>query len=589
MIPSAANWRIPSVDFASSPPFTMTEPAEPKPLSKNEGIKENSRYLRGSLAEDLLDTSTGAISDESAQLSKFHGIYMQDDRDQRSARRKAKLEKAFIFMVRVRVPGGVCTPKQWLAMDDIAERHANGQIKLTTRQAFQLHHIVKSNLKASIAEINASLLDTLAACGDVNRNVMCSVNPEQSEVHEQVLEFSRKASDHLSPRTSAYHEIWLDDVKVAGGEPDEEPIYGKTYLPRKFKMVVAVPPQNDVDIFAHDLGFIAIVEEGKLVGYNVTVGGGMGMSHNQPETFPRTADVMAFCTPEQALDVSEKVVLVQRDFGDRVERKHARLKYTIEDRGLAWFRGEVEARLGYALEDPRPFQFTTTGDTLGWTELPSGKSHLTLFIQNGRVYDNGAMQLRTALRKVAKVHDGDFRLTPNQNLLIGNISPEKRSQIEEILQQHGVGDTSSHTGLRLNSMACVALPTCGLALAESQRHLPKLLDELDVVIEECGLKHDAIVIRNTGCPNGCARPYLAEIGLVGRLPGKYNIYLGAAFDGSRLNKLWKESVKDSEITNELRPVIEHYAKERNDGEHFGDFCIRAGYVKATPAGNQFHS
>ena len=567
---------------------------EPK-LAKNEIIKQDSNLLRGTIAEGLLDDSTGALAADDTQLTKFHGIYQQDDRDLRGARRKAKQERAYSFMTRIRIPGGVCSPQQWLAMDRFCTDYANGALKLTTRQAFQLHGIIKKNLKTTIRKINDSLMDTIAACGDVNRNVMCNPNPYQSKVHAEALEMARTISAHLTPATRAYHEIWLTDENgekenvTPSPEPEAEPIYGKTYLPRKFKTVIAVPPSNDVDVFAHDLGFIAIIEDDKIVGYNVTVGGGMGMSHGKETTFPRLADVLGFCTPEQVTDVAEKIVTTQRDYGDRADRRHARLKYTIEDRGLEWFRGEVEKRLGYALGQARPFAFDHNGDRYGWIDDENGNSHLTLFIQNGRVADTDESPMRTGLREIAKVHDGDFRLTANQNLIIANISPAKRTEIEALLDQYKLADSHGQTGLRLNSMACVALPTCGLALAEAQRYLPDLLAELDAVLAELGLKDDAITIRMTGCPNGCARPYIAEIAFVGRSPGKYNIYLGGGFIGDRLNKLYKVSARQEEIVGILRPILERYANERNDGERFGDFVIRTGYVAETREGREFHN
>lgn len=567
---------------------------EPK-LAKNEIIKQDSNLLRGTIAEGLLDDSTGALAADDTQLTKFHGIYQQDDRDLRGARRKAKQERAYSFMTRIRIPGGVCSPQQWLAMDRFCNDYANGALKLTTRQAFQLHGIIKKNLKTTIRKINDSLMDTIAACGDVNRNVMCNPNPYQSKVHAEALEMARTISAHLTPATRAYHEIWLTDENgekenvTPSPEPEAEPIYGKTYLPRKFKTVIAVPPSNDVDVFAHDLGFIAIIEDDKIVGYNVTVGGGMGMSHGKETTFPRLADVLGFCTPEQVTDVAEKIVTTQRDFGDRVDRRHARLKYTIEDHGLEWFRGEVEKRLGYGLGQARPFKFDHNGDRYGWIDDENGNSHLTLFIQNGRVADTDESPMRTGLREIAKVHDGDFRLTANQNLIIANISPAKRTEIEALLDQYKLADSHGQTGLRLNSMACVALPTCGLALAEAQRYLPDLLAELDAVLTELGLKDDAITIRMTGCPNGCARPYIAEIAFVGRSPGKYNIYLGGGFIGDRLNKLYKVSARQEEIVGILRPILERYANERNDGERFGDFVIRTGYVAETREGREFHN
>lgn len=568
--------------------------------SANEAIKNESGYLRGTIAKGLQDCSTGSLSKDDQQLTKFHGIYQQDDRDIRKERRQKKLEPAYSFMIRVRVPGGVATPQQWLDMDEIATTHANGALKLTTRQAFQFHGVIKSNLKTTIAEINEALFDTLAACGDVNRNVMCNPNPMQSRVHGDVLELATRISDHLSPRTSAYHEIWLDDgsgekKKVDFGAPlideiadPEEPIYGKLYLPRKFKTVIAVPPSNDVDIFAHCLGFIAIVEDDRIVGYNVTVGGGMGMTHGNEDTFPRLADVMGFCTPEQALIVAEAVVRAQRDHGNRDVRANARLKYTVERMGVDAFRKEVEKFCGFELEKPRDFVFEDNGDRYGWIEDHEGNFHFTLFVENGRVYDTEEYPLLTGLREIAKVHEGDFRLTANQNLIVANISPKKKPEIEKLLAEFGMIDSHVRSAMRLNSMACVALPTCGLALAESQRFLPDLVGEIEKTLEKVGLRHDAITIRMTGCPNGCARPYIAEIGLVGRAPGKYNLYLGGGFHGERLSKLYAPSVKGDDVPQILEPILRDYAKNREKGEKFGDFTIRAGYVKATEHGHDFH-
>ncbi|MEO1264364.1 MAG: NADPH-dependent assimilatory sulfite reductase hemoprotein subunit [Pseudomonadota bacterium] len=561
----------------------------------NERIKEKSNQLRGTIAQGLADAATGAISDDDTQLVKFHGTYMQDDRDVRAERMKKKLEKAYSFMIRVRVPAGIATAAQWIAMDDIASTFANGTIRLTTRQAFQFHGVIKSNLKRTMQDINASLLDTLAACGDVNRNVMATANPHLSATHKAAAVLASDLSEHLSPRTGAYHEIWLDGEKVdPDGTPastnvaaEEEPIYGQHYLPRKFKTVVAVPPDNDVDIYAHDLGYIAIEEDGKLVGWNVTVGGGMGMTHGDTETFPRTADVLGFCTPEQAVDVGEKIVTVQRDWGNRENRKRARLKYTIEDRGLEAFRAEVEARLGYVLGAPRPFRFERTGDRLGWARGGDRRSHLTLSIENGRIADRGDWRLKSALRRIAETQDVTFILTGNQNLVIARATAKAKKEIDTILAEHGCapGDLS---GLRSNAMACVALPTCGLALAESERYLPNLVGKLEDRLDAAGLRDDEITIRMTGCPNGCARPFLAEIGLVGKGPKTYNLYLGAAFDGSRLNKLFAEDVKEAAIIDALDPLFARYAKERETGERFGDFVVRAGVIAPTTSGAAFH-
>ncbi|CAG8568595.1 3571_t:CDS:2 [Dentiscutata heterogama] len=524
----------------------------------DDDMKIDSNFLRGTISEGLEDTSTGALCERDTKLTKFHGIYQQDDRDLRDERKAQGLEKAYSFMVRVRVPGGVSSPKQWLQMDEVADTLANGGLKLTTRQAFQLHGVLKRNLKSTIRGINKCLLDTLAACGDVNRNVMCSTTPSISEVHGQVHEFSKKLSAHLSPRTTAYHEIWLEDKIVAGNAvQDFEPLYGPTYLPRKFKVAIAVPPNNDVDVFAHDLGYIAIVDKTnkKLLGYNVTVGGGMGMTHNNKKTYPRLGELLGFCTPDQAIDVGEKIMLVQRDFGDRINRKHARLKYTIDDRSLEWFRNEVENRLGYNLESPREYTFESNADRYGWTKGFDNKWHFCIYIENGVVKDSPGAQIKTGLREIAKVHKGDFRLTPNQHLVLSNITQKDKSQIEELLKKYRL-DNLQHTGIRLNSMSCVALPTCGLAMAESERYLPTLVSKLEIIINEVGLKQDAITIRMTGCPNGCARPYVAEIAFVGKALGTYNLYLGGGFYGQRLNKLYRENLKEDDILKELRPILE---------------------------------
>ncbi|HEX2135162.1 MAG TPA: NADPH-dependent assimilatory sulfite reductase hemoprotein subunit, partial [Microvirga sp.] len=449
---------------------------------------------------------------------------------------------------------------------------------------------IKSNLKTTMKAIDAALLDTLAACGDVNRNVLAATNPHQSRAHKAAHALAAAISDHLLPRTPAYREVWLDGEKILGGEDEVvEPIYGRTYLPRKFKTVVAVPPSNEVDIFAQDLGFIAILDDaGEVAGWNVTVGGGMGMTHGETDTYPRTADVLGFCLPEDALAVAEAVVTVQRDWGDRASRKHARLKYTVEDRGLAAFRAEVERRIGKPLGEPRPFAFDSTGDRYGWVDGEDGRHHLTLFVENGRLRDiPGGPALLTGMRRIAEVHDGEFRLTANQNVIVANVRPENRAAIEALVAAHGL---TSHAGaLRRNAMACVALPTCGLALAESERYLPSLVTALEERLAQHGLGEDEITIRMTGCPNGCARPYLAEIGLVGKGPGRYNLYLGAAFDGSRLSKLYAEDLEHDGIVAALEPLFAAYARERQDHERFGAFLIRSRRIAATTNGADFHA
>jgi sulfite reductase (NADPH) hemoprotein beta-component len=562
-----------------------------KDLSSMEHLKARSRYLRGNLAEDFADPHTGGISEDSAQLLKFHGMYLQDDRDLRPERTKKKLEKSFGFMIRVRLPGGVLNPQQWLALDEIARIYAGDTLRLTTRQTFQLHGVLKFNVKTALQRMNAVALDTIAACGDDTRGVMAVSNPHQSKVHAEAYDLARRVSLHFKPKTSAYYEIFLDGEKVAGeGERENvETIYGKTYMPRKFKIGFAVPPSNDIDVFSQDLGFIAIVGNNSgIEGWDVAAGGGMGMTHGEPETYPRTADVMGFCQTGDVLAVAEAVLTVQRDWGDRTNRKHARLKYTIEDRGLDVFRAEVEKRAKVKLAPARPYKFTSTGDRYGWSEGEDGRGHLTLFVQNGRLRDAGlgAQQL-SALRQIAGLHDGEFRITPNQNVIIANVPTEKQAEFSRIAGDNGL--LAPWSGLRRNSMACVALPTCGLAVAESERYLPELLTALDETLAARGLSADDIVIRMTGCPNGCARPYLAEIGLVGKGPGRYNLYLGAAFDGSRMSKLYAEDLGHEAIVAALDPVFAAYAAERQAGERFGDFTIRAGFVAATGNGRDFHA
>jgi sulfite reductase (NADPH) hemoprotein beta-component len=548
--------------------------SEAKPLVANEGLKAESRHLRGTIAQDLADTSTGAISESNSQLTKFHGMYLQDDRDLRNALKKAGKEKAFGFMLRVRLPGGQATPQQWLVLDRLAEELASPSLRLTTRQTFQFHGIVKGNVKKVVKGMHDVLLDSIAACGDVNRNVMAPPNPERNPILQEVYQHAKNWSEYALPKTRAYFEIYLDEELVAGGEPETEPMYGDTYLPRKFKTGFALPPSNDVDIFSQDLGFIAIVENGKLAGYNVTVGGGQGMSHGNAATYPRLADVLGFVTPDKVNAVGEAVLTTQRDYGDRTNRKHARLKYTIDDRGLDWFKGEVERRSGVTFGPARPFEFTTIEDPHGWQECADGTWFYGLHILSGRIKDVPGWPMKTALREIALVHTGDFRLTPSQNLTISGVTAEQKPVIDAILVRHGLDKENAHSGMRLNALSCVALPTCGLALAESERALPALLEKFETVLDEAGLREDAISVRITGCPNGCARPYLAEIGLVGRAPNKYALYLGARYNGTRLNRLVSPSITIDDAVTLLTPIIKRYAIERQEGEGFGDYCDR---------------
>ena len=562
----------------------ISDPHKEKKLSANEKIKVESDFLRGTIIDSLADNSTGSIPASDAQLTKFHGTYLQDDRDKRASLLKEKKEKAFSFMIRIRVPGGVCTPKQWLGIDELSDKFADGTLKLTTRQAFQLYGILKSNLKQTMKEINDTLLDTLAACGDVNRNVMSPANPFESELHSQALEVAQNIHDHLTPRTSSYAEIWLDGEKTSIGEQEVEPIYGKTYLPRKFKIAVALPPRNDVDVFSNCLGFVGIPDGKKISGYNVLVGGGLGMTHGKTATFPRLADVIGFCNPDQVVQVAEEVVKIQRDYGDRTDRRHARLKYTIQDRGVDWFLNELNSRLGWNLSPARDSVFESTEDRYGWSQDQDGKWSFGMFVEGGRLRNKS----REALRKIASTVDCQFRLTANQNLVIARVDDLGKSSVEQILVEIGEGDPRKHSSMRLNSIACTALPTCSLALAESERYLPTLIDELDEILDRLGLREESIAIRSTGCPNGCGRPYLGEIGLVGKSPGKYNLYLGAGFDGMRLNKLYKQAITHEEIISCLEPILENYSVHREPKEKFGDFCIRTGLVQPTTSGTDFH-
>ncbi|KAJ4155466.1 hypothetical protein LMH87_000707 [Akanthomyces muscarius] len=568
-------------------------PDEPPPIT-NEDIKLASNFLRGTILEGLADPSTGAISAADQQLTKFHGTYMQDDRDVRDERKAQGLEPAYSFMIRCRLPGGVSTPKQWVQMDDIANDLGNETMKLTTRQTFQFHGVVKGKLKPAMQAINRALMTTIAACGDVNRNVMCSSLPTQSKYHRQVFACSAKISDHLLPSTNAYHEIWLKDendkkTQVAGEAiQDFEPLYGPTYLPRKFKITIAIPPHNDTDVYAHDIGLIAIKgKDGNLEGFNVLAGGGMGATHNNKKTYPQTGRMFGYCKAEDVHIACEKIMLVQRDHGDRKNRKHARLKYTIDDMGVDVFRGKVEELWGQKFEAAKPFEFKSNVDTFGWVKDETGLNHFTFFIENGRIEDTPDFQMKTGLRAIAQAHKGEFRLTGNQHLILSNVHDDDLDAMKALMKRYKL-DNVQFSGLRLSSSACVAFPTCGLAMAESERYLPVLISKLEGCLEDAGLRQDSIVMRMTGCPNGCARPWLAEVAFVGKAFGAYNMYLGGGYHGQRLNKLYRSSIKEDEILDIMKPLLKRYAAEREDGERFGDFCIRVGVIKATTDGQNFH-
>ena len=557
-------------------------------LTEVEVIKATSRHLRGTLEDGLSDPLTGAVADSDTHVSKFHGIYQQDNRDIRSERKRQKLEPAYSFMIRARIPGGLLTTSQWLGLDRIATEHANQTIRLTTRQAIQYHGVVKRDLKKTVAEINQAALDTIAACGDVNRNVMAPPLPGLSSIHREVQRQAEALSEHLMPKSRAYHEIWLDGDKIESSKTDVEPIYGDTYLPRKFKAAFVVPPQNDVDVYSQDLGFITIVKDGLILGFNVSVGGGMGMTHGETDTYPRLGDVLGFIRPDEVLAVAEAVVTIQRDFGDRTNRKHARLKYTIEDRGVDWFRAEVERRSGVIFDEPEKYAFAANGDTYGWQRDDVGAWHYGLFVENGRVGDFDDRRMLSGLRAIAQQHSTEFRLTPNQNLIIGKVAEKDKADIDALLVEYGIENSAHASPLRLNSMACVAFPTCGLAMAESERYLPTLIDKLDAALKRHGLGEEPITIRMTGCPNGCARPYIAEIGLVGKGPGRYTLFLGAGFAGGRLGAPYLDNANEEEVLGALSPLFERFARERLEGEHFGDFLVRSGVVREITAGRHIH-
>ena len=552
-------------------------------LSADERMKAASDYLRGTISDGLLDRITGAVpSADDVKLMKFHGIYQQDDRDLRDERRRQKLEPAYQFMIRVRLPGGVCTPEQWLKLDELARAHGGETLRLTTRQTFQFHWVLKGSLRPIIRGLHETLLDTVAACGDDSRGVMCTVDPQGSRFHAEVAEMAKRVSDHVIPKTRAYHEIWYGDERVASSGP-EEPFYGPTYMPRKFKIGFALPPSNDIDVYAQDLGLIAIGGPEGLDGFNVVIGGGMGRTDQAPQTYPRLASLIGFVPVERLIACMDAVMAVQRDYGDRKERLHARFKYTIDDKGLDWIKAEIEKNMGASFEEARPFEFTSNGDSFGWNTTPDGRHHRTIFVQSGRL----TLPLLNAMKELASVHKGTFRLTPNQNLIVAGVEEEEKASIDSILHAHGLSEEGVST-LRKNAIACVALPTCGLAMAESERYLPDLLTKIEEIVARHGLGDEAITIRTSGCPNGCSRPYIAEIALTGRAPGKYNLYLGGGFHGQRLNRMIRENVGEPAILEVLDDALGRFAREREPGERFGDFCIRAEIVREVTEGRFFN-
>ena len=550
-----------------------------------EKIKLESRRLRGTLAEGLLDASTGSLSFEDQRTIKFHGSYQQDDRDLRDERRRQKLEPAHQFMVRIRAPGGVFTPAQWLGMDAIATTYANHSLRVTTRQTFQIHGVVKRDLKQTMQAINAATLDTISACGDVNRNVLGASNPQRSHLHAQVHDWAQRLSARFRPATRAYCEVWLDEEKVAESGVEHEPLYGDAYLPRKFKIAVAVPPDNDVDVFANDLALIAIVDAaGELAGFNVGIGGSMGASHGIAAHYPRVANVIGFVAPGQVFAIAEAAISVQRDLGDRQDRKHARFKYTIDDHGVDSIVAMMEQRAGFRLQPARPYRFEHNGDRFGWVEGEDGAWHLTLSLPSGRIADfEDGRALLTGLREIARIHTGEFRLTCNQNVIVAGVPAGARAQIDALVAQHGL-DRENHapSAMARSAVACVALPTCALAMAEAERYLPTFLRVVQPLLDKHGLRGQPIVLRISGCPNGCSRPYLAEIALVGKAPGRYSLFLGGDHRGTRLNTLYRDNISEAQIVEALDPLLGRYAGEREPAEYFGDFLHRAGIVALPP-------
>ena len=564
--------------------------SDAKKLSPVEHIKLASNYLRGGIADGLADEMTASIAEDDTQLTKFYGFYQQDNRDLRSERKTSRLEPHYQFMLRLRLPSGVVTGEQYLAIDELAHKYGNGTLRLTTRQTFQFHGVAKWHLRPLLQDAYKVGVDARGACGDVNRNVMVSAHPERSAVHAELHAWSQKISEHLAWKSRAYEEIFLQ--QEPRGE-DHEPIYGTSYLPRKFKIAMAIPPENDVDVFANDIGLIAIIDNGELAGFNVAVGGGMGTTHGEEATYPRLGSIIGFVAAENVMQVVETLVTIQRDYGDRENRKHARFKYTIDDRGLDWLQAQLAERADIRLAPARDYRFARNNDPIGWFQSDDGAWHLTLFVENGRIADftgegESGYKLMTGIREIAKIHAGTIRLTGNHNVIIAGVAADNKPAIEAIVAHYNLDDGNKNSLLRHSSMACVAFPTCGLAMAESERYMPRLITKLDAVMNDAGLADTSIVMRMTGCPNGCARPFLGEIGFVGKAPGKYNLYLGAAHNGSRLNKLYRETIGEDEILAELTPMINRYAAERENGESFGDFVIRAGIIAETTEGRLFH-
>jgi sulfite reductase (ferredoxin) len=549
-------------------------------MSSAEQVKARSNRLRGTIRDELLD-DTPVFSDDAGVVLKFHGVYQQDDRDLRREARKLGLDKHHMMMIRTRIPGGVVTPDAYLAHDRIAGEWGNGTLRITTRQDLQLHGVLKGDLKRSIRAINAALLTTLGGCGDQERNIMCCPAPWSDRLHSAINSVLAALVTGLTPTTRAYSEIWLDGELAASNQPDPpDTLYGERYLPRKFKTAIAIAGDNCVDIYANDLGLVAHAsDEGELAGFDVLVGGGLGRTANKPNTWPAVAQPLAFVPPQQVLEVARAVVAVQRDHGDRTDRRHARLKYLIADRGIDWFRAEVAFRLPFELEPPRPLRWISAEDHLGWHEQGDGTHCYGLFVENGRIHDTGAIRLRSAMREVVETLRPELRLTPHQNVLIANLTDADRGVLTAILDRWGVARSESVPNAIRHSMACPAYPTCGLAVAESERAMPALIREIALVQRDAGVEDDRISYRMTGCPNGCTRPYLGDVGFVGTTLGKYDVFLGGDFEGTRLNERYMRNVKLDEIPRLLRGPLFEYSRTRLAGEGFGDWCKRQGVAE----------
>ncbi|MEP7252076.1 MAG: assimilatory sulfite reductase (NADPH) hemoprotein subunit [Ginsengibacter sp.] len=548
-------------------------------LSPIEKIKTESDGLRGTIEESLHDELTGALREDDQSLIKFHGIYQQDDRDRRDERADKKLERLFSFMIRLRLPGGFLTPQQWLDVNEIADSYSTGVIKITTRQTMQLHGLYKSKLKPTIQDFNKAKLDSIATCGDINRNVMCSAHPMQSAIHEQIFGYANKISTLLMPKTRAYYEIWLDEEKILDKKDEEDPLYEDRYMPRKFKIGIAIPPNNDVDVFTNDIGLVAIVKNEKLLGFNIAIGGGLSTTHGNAQTYARLGTVIGFTdSEEKTLQAIYEILTVQRDFGNRSDRKFARLKYTVDRLGVENFKAEVEKRLGFKLEPVKDYSFNDRKDYYGWFKNQQGKWYFTPFVENGRILDDEQVSLKSALIEIAKTGKANFRFTGNQNIIVSDVAEGDKVGIDKILRQFKIMEhTDSASAVRKNSIACVSLPTCPLALAEAQRYMPSLISKIETLLAKYSLSDENIIIRMTGCPNGCARSYNAEIGFVGTGVGRYNLHLGGDYEGLRLNRVYRESLDEDAILSELDKWFAGFKEERNEGERFGDYTFRKLY------------